>query len=375
MYLTLLTLCVVALSLASIVAALYIGYLWYRQKTRNTSNAVTPQWTAANDRDRPIMPYTEYKKKYGSRVREIAILAINKSTLTQDVIKEFTNTMRERGGKIYHFTHYYGNGSAKSVQKMMAEILQGHYHLTLTIGHAATQAAKHITTSRHAPMPIVFALVRDEWWKKEQEKLPVEHMSGILMAGQWQRTLLLFLEAKPDMKSVLVTGSTNYPIPFDREIINSFFESNRITLEYTHPSNTTDLMQTLRHYLGKIDSIIITQDTYSPQIVHAIGAFCTEHGITLFSVSPEDINQGVVVTVSPRKMHHGQRAATKALALLEEDKEPSDLGHNTASTQQPYFMSFNHKLVHKQNISLDRLQAIAEERGILLELHFEEDET
>lgn len=358
---------------AALVASggLYWWYLWRRLCAIRNAKSPTgfqpssPSMTA-------IMPYSEYKKRYTPHAKEIAIFALSKCGYTKSIAHSFTETIKEKGNGTYHFSYHYGNGSIQSISKPMADIIHAPCDLILAIGQACTQSAKHVTATHNTLIPTVFVNIHSEWWQRERKRHAVAHLTGILVDSTWHRILPLFFDIKPTMRNVLISSSIPYPVAEDRTVIDRFFAAKGVTITYMDASSTTDIVRLLPDYAGTIDSIILSNDPFSMQITRTIASFCTKYGITLFSSNLDDFNHGAAIVAGPENQMFGQRAALKALAILEEHQEPLKVPYTTLEASMPIQVRLNQPLLVQQGIDLDLLPDFILKHSSTIELLFDD---
>jgi|GEM_PF-2070518 len=364
--------CIIVLGGVAFVLLSYLFYLRINLKKIACTTMHAPTDNASLKKNLPLfVPYSEYKKRHGVRLRDIAILACNRNKLTQQAISDFIDTMREHGSLIYHFSAFYGNNNIKLTKKLMSNILHGSYQMVYTVGQNATNAALEFTGDTHRDIPLVFGNVETRWWQNKSNQSTLENATGVTTTQDWKQRLGIFFKIKPTMQGVLMFRGSNYT---DATIasIKKVFESNNVTVYDLAPQSAIDLLQSLPRYLGKIDAIFTLDDPVSSGISNNIAHYCTEHEISYFSLCLDDIDHGASVAVGPENMPIGRIAANHALDILENDKKASDLGIKTIEANYPLNAAFNQTLMKKQGLNPDRITDIALEVGVMAKVHFEE---
>jgi len=299
------------------VATGWLFYLRYQLSTIKSANKKGKR-SPSTENHHQIMPYTEYKKRYGSRSREIAIIRRD-------------------------------------------------FDLVYTVGFYAAQIARHVTFMHHHLIPIVFSNVRDTWWRIEEEKKQAFHMTGVTGSSHWKKRIDVFIAAKPNIQRVLLFMSKKWGIEpaFKTEIsaINAIFTCHNIqTFNFTSLS-PGDILHILPNYVNKIDSIINIRHALSSQIAKQISNFCNKRSITFFSTCFDDVKQGAALGVSGKDMKVGYLSAQKALSILEEHKQPYEIELSNISKEHTYAAQFNIECMKKQGLNPELIPDIALQLG------------
>ncbi|MDQ5890627.1 MAG: hypothetical protein QG604_501 [Candidatus Dependentiae bacterium] len=308
--------------------------------------------------DHPVMRYSDYKKEFGSRSRDIAIIGISKQPDVIETISEFTETMRENGSFIYHFTNYWGSVDQKETQRIVSDAIQDNYHGILTIGTSLTKLAKSISVTHNKTTPIVFARMHDTVWQREQEKKPVSHMTGITVLDCWDYRIKMYLCVKPFMRSALVP-LTHPSLYESAQQIATILNSYGIIPHLVRIHGNEDFLSTLSDYADKVDSLIVARDVFSPEMCTAIAKKCSENNITFFSPYLKDIYYGAAVAMNTINERFGYHAAQKMLAIIEENKNPCDIPVLNIGQSHPYEIHFNQMAMQTQGLDTSRITSLA----------------
>ncbi|MDQ5940801.1 MAG: transporter substrate binding protein [Candidatus Dependentiae bacterium] len=336
---------------------LYLRYEYHKIKQLQSA-AQKKLETGLSAVDHPVMRYSDYKKNFGSRSRNIAIIGLSKQPDTIETIAEFTETMRENGSYIYHFTNYWGSADQKETQRVVSNVILDNYHGLFTIGSSLTRLAKNISYTHNKQTPIVFARVHDSHWRKEQEKKPAAHMTGITVLDCWAYRIKMYLAVKPFMRSALVP--LTHPSLYEAaQEVAAVLNNYGIMPHLVRVHGTEDLLNSISEHADKIDSIIPIRDAFAPDACTAIAKKCSEHGITFFSPFLNDINYGAAVALNTVNERFGYHAAQKMLAVLEENRAPKDIPVLTLDQTHPYEMHFNQMAMQTQGLDPSRITALA----------------
>ena len=188
----------------SLLSIIVIGMGLYAWRLRRRVHKLARQIPASNKSARPIdseqaaaapiMQYSEFKNRYGSRSRDIAIVSSSNHPAAHERIQEFTNAIREHGSLLYHFTYYIENGHpAKLQEKINTAVREDNFHAFLSIGTQATRILRHATSNQSKMIPTVFACIRDTWWHAEQEKHRVLNMTGVTGVSGWKKRIKFYV--------------------------------------------------------------------------------------------------------------------------------------------------------------------------------------
>jgi len=355
----------IALNIALIgtVAALLMCPIIIRRRLNKNLQQATLKRKAAEKElsfsmEHPVMRYADYKKEFGSRSRDIAIIANTKHPEILETIAEFTEKMRENGSFIYHFTNYWGNADQKETQRMITDVIQAKYDGIFTIGTGLTKLARNICLTNDKFPPIVFARVLDETWHKEQKKKIAPNMTGITGQEGSNHRIKMFLNVKPFMRSVLI------PIP--HSVFTDSAQNMATILNHygvlAHPiriHGTDELLNTLSQYRDKIDSIILTRAPMEPELCSLLAQKCSEHNITLFSSSLRDTTLGAAVAMSTVNEQFGHHAAQRMLSIIEDNVTPASLPPLSIGQLQQYEVHFNQMAMLTQGLEPSRITTLA----------------
>jgi ABC-type uncharacterized transport system substrate-binding protein len=304
------------------------------------------------------MRYADYKKEFGSRSREIAIVGHSKQSDTLETVAEFTEKIRENGTFLYHFTNYWGNADQKETQRVMTEIIQAKYDGIFTIGTGLTKLARNICLTNNQYPPIVFARVAHEIWEREQKKKIASNITGITTKDGSEKRIRMFLNIKPFMRSVLIpiTHLTFYDSAQNMATLLTHYG---VTVHAVRVHGDNELLNTLCQYSDKVDSLMLTRATISPELCAAIAQKCSEYRITFFSPSLKDVNFGAAVAMSSVDEHFGHHAAQRMLSIIEDNKSPSDIAPFSIDQYHQYEVHFNQMAMQTQGLESSRITTIA----------------
>jgi len=294
-----------------------------------------------------------------SRARDIAIIAqSSKNSETIDTIAEFTETMRENGAYLYHFTNYWTNNDSKDPQRIVSDALQKNYHGIFVLGIGLTKMVKNIGLTHNRLTPTVFAHIHDETWQKEQEKRMVTHMTGVVASDGWAQRVRLYLTIKPFMRSALIPVTSPAYYEWAKRI-GDLLESYGVSTHMVRIHGHNDFLSTLSDHAYRVDSLIRLFDAYSPETTQAVAKKCSEFNITFFSPFLKDISHGVAVAIGNSNERSGYFAAQKMLAIIEEHQAPATIPVLNISDQQPYEIHFNQMAMQIQGMDPSRITTLA----------------
>jgi hypothetical protein len=219
--------------------------------------------------DHPIMKYSDYKKKFGSRSQDIAIIAPAKQDDVAAIITEFTETMRERGSFIYHFTNYWCSTDNQETQRIVTAAIQNNYHGILTVGAPLTKLAKNSSLTQNKNTPIVFTQVNQAMWLRSQDKHTADHITGIAVVDNWRYRMKMYLYLKPFMRSALIP-ITNPSLYESVETMVDILRNYGVNAYAVATHSGDDLVQTLSLYVDEVDSVILPRDILPPDVVSKV---------------------------------------------------------------------------------------------------------
>jgi len=362
------------LSATIFVALLYSIILYKKVKALKQLNALYK-----NNRnsplpaplDHPIMKYSEYKKEFGSRSRDIAIIIPSKQDDIIEIITEFTETMRENGSFIYHFTNYWGVADQKETQRIITEVMQNNYHGVLTVGATLTKLAKNISITHNKSTPIVFTQVSQVAWEKEQYKTKVPHMTGVTLYDNWRYRLKMYLYIKPFMRSVFIP-ITNPSLHESVAAMTDILRSYGVHAHAIPTHSGDDIVQTLSLYVDEVDSLILPRDILPAEVISKIAKKCSESRITFFSPFLKDVHLGAAIAMNIVEEHFGMQAAHQMLTILEDNVVPSGVPLINIEEGHSYEMHFNQIAMQAQGLDTDRITTFALQFGIKLHTSLEQ---
>lgn len=364
-------------TLAALVLATACYAIWLRFRIHKLAKDVpTAQLNTAGltSENTPIMRYSEYKHRFGSRIREIAIIANAKQPAITAVANEFTETMREHGSLLYHFTYYWGRSDTAVTQQQASELVKGNYHAVYAVGRMAVRAVHHATITQNRSLPMVFSNVRDTWWYEEQKKRPAEHITGVTGSSGWKQRIKLFAAAKPTMKSVLLPVPNGHSaLRSDIDEITSLLNAYNVTVHAVTIHDGPELLNAIQQFAPQVDSVVCMQSSLISLFAPQIATACNQHSLTFFSPYKDDIFHGAAVAVSAADMNLGWHAAQKMIALLEEHKKPSEIPLTNIGPQHQYVAHFNQAAMALQGIDPTILVGLSMRYGSKVNITLEEE--
>lgn len=337
---------------------------WFRRQLRKLAQKVPTISHAEVSSEAPaVARYSEFKHRYGSRTRDIAIICNNKQRSSLNTTNEFIETMREHGSLLYHFTSYWGNSNVKQLQAQADTILRGNYHAVLSIGVTATRLMKHASLNQSKLVPIVFGCVRDTWWEEEQRKKPAHNMTGVTGSSGWTHRIKMFHAVKPDMRNALIPATLPF-LQSDLNEVSKLLQDRGITPHVVKIHDAPELINTITHYPHDIDALICLQDSLTPTIAPKISAACAQKNIAYFSPYAGDTLNGAAMTMSCTDMRIGWHLGQKMIDVLEEYKAPSEIPNtNIGIHDYPYQAHFNQHAMKAQGLDPSILTSLALQYG------------
>lgn len=337
-------------AVATLAAGIYLLLLKRQLATLKKSNpAEAMQYQPPEETE--LLRYSEYKRRYGSRNRDIAIIAPEKHQLINETIDEFINTIRREGSLRYHFTHYWGlTSDIRGTQSLMTAALKNNHSALFTIGGTLTRVARQMTSAQSAPTPVVFARVRKPLWNQEKMRGNTAHMTGVTAESGWPQRVALYLAIKPQMRSVLIP--ITHPILFEiaqevTDLLNESGVRTQVIRTHSHP----DIMHAITQYSDQIDSVIRLFDSLNPHEVIELTSRCATHGITYFSPELPSSALGAAISMSSINEHAGWYAAQKMIAILEEHKTPQAIPITCVGETNQYEVHFNQRAMSAQGLN------------------------
>ncbi len=324
--------------------------------------------------DHPIMRYADYKKEFASRSRDIAIVGHSKQPHTLETIMEFTETMRENGSYMYHFTNYWGGADHKDTQRSLTDVIQANYDGILTIGTGLTKLARTICLTNDKYPPIVFARVVDELWQREQKKKLVANMTGITVKDNSEYYIRMFLSIKPFMRSALIP--ITHPVFTDiAQRLATLLNNYGVTAHVIRVQGNNELINTLSHYRDRVDSLILTRDTLPTELSMLLAQKCSEYQITFFSSVLKDVTLGAAIAIGSVNENYGQHAAQRMLSIIEDNKLPIDLPLISVDQFHQHEIHFNQIAMQTQGIDPSRITTVALQHSTKIYAVFNKDIT
>lgn len=361
----------------TLCTALYAWIIYRRiQDLARKRHTLKPPLSFKETSKAVVARYSEYQHRYKSRSREIAIVGPVRRRDTAEQVDQFTDTMREHGSLLYHFTYYWGIDSPQAAQKQMADLLQKKkYHAIITYGMLSTFAAKRLSKTYGAATPLVFFGVRDTTWHESQKKEPVSHMTGIVSASTWPLRIKMFLSIKPSMKSVIIPTFHAEKHTHDISMITEILASHHVTAHIIPITDPRDIAPMITNYADKIDSLIALRSTMSAAVCKQIAATCAHHNITFFSSRLPDVRHGAAMAVSTQDERMGFQAAKKVIAILEEHTKPIDIPLSTIGENYPHEAHFNQLAMRAQGLDPEMLTTFALQHAGRVHVSFQSKQT
>jgi len=313
------------------------------------------------------MPYSEYKKTRGNKVREVALISgVDVTSFKQDV-DEYTTFIREHGSLKYHFTEYNAQGSPQQLKDFAEEISQRNYALVFTYGRSATTTMQALTSLRKQTTPIIFAAMGHP--AAEKLKSESNNVTGISVTDDPVKRLEIFLaireSAQLTQKAIILLAPAVEKDEVAR--IHAFLIDKNVHYELLVCDSVRSVLSLLNSHKQEVDTLITLRDTFSSQIPEKVAQWCADTKVAYFSSVIHDVVGGACVAISRVKINMGERAARQTLAILDDHKSPEDIPVMNIGEDAPFEMHINISQLKEQDIPIDAIVTVALRYGVTWE--------
>ncbi len=334
------------------------------QKKQQSITSYLPPHIEAQQRN--IMPYSEYKKTRGSKVREIALISGVDVSSFKHIVDEYTTYIREHGSLKYHFTEYNAQGSPQQLKEFAEEISQRGYSLVFTYGLSATRTIQGITSLRGQETPIVFTAIK----QSAANKMASLNLTGVSISDDPIRRIGLFCTIRKaaglERKALVLIG----PDASEKEnqLIKGFLEENNIDGKVLVVTSVRSVFSLLDKHKENADTLITMRDTFSSKVPEKVAQWCADEKIAYLSSNLYDIPGGAAIAISRQSKSMGEQAARQTIAVLDDHKNPGSIPVYNIGEDAPFEMHINIAKLKEQGIDLTAIINVALDHGVTWEI-------
>ncbi len=157
------------------------------------------------------------------------------------------------------------------------------------------------------------------------------------------------LQIKPHTKNVLIVHNSLEPwLQKNVALIHKNFENYDVEVknaEITHPD---ELEKTITPLLSQVDTIFTLRDNIVIAGIKTLVKLCNNNGITLFCPEYYSSLEGAAVGYGANEKITGVQSAEKALLILENEKEPSEIPITTPN--HTFKLAINRRTMLQQGV-------------------------
>ncbi|MBS0629267.1 MAG: ABC transporter substrate-binding protein [Verrucomicrobia bacterium] len=252
----------------------------------------------------------------------IAILTPVTHPSLEQIERGFKETIeRENPGK-YRFVTYNAQGNKTLMRGEVEEIAQKAYPLVFTIGTLSSQMTTEVFAKKGVITPIVFTCVNDP----EEFHIVGENITGVTELLNFEKELQFALELKPDIQKVLLVYNPMEPgLQKDQKKVGTILKEKEIGLTTVEIFQTNEIQSKILPFIGKADAVLILKDNTVVGGLDVLIKLCNDHHIPLMASDLDSPDRGAAFGYGVHEIEFGVEGAKKALQILENQKNPSEI--------------------------------------------------
>ncbi len=270
-----------------------------------------------------------------------------------DITSGFKQTL-EQGTHPYDFKIFNANGN-KTLQRSQAEeIVHGDYNLIFTIGASCTQIIKELTAKKELKTPVVFGAISNpvETGIIASMESSGNNVTGVAEVADYKKQLAALTILKPTTRSVLLVYDPGHGtgLEKDKNEIEQILNSYNIKLQAVPVYNAGELQQKVEGMLSGIDVVLVLMDNTVVSAIDGLIRLCNRYGVTLYASDLNSGLKGAALAFGVTQKDYGVESGKKALAILEQGKEPSSI---PSTPLDAFFVTVNESTMEQQNLLLN----------------------
>jgi putative ABC transport system substrate-binding protein len=319
------------------------------------------QWLSRRFRKSFEFPLTILTGKKSSREHElnIALVFPDHSPSVENIISGFGGVISNTF-EIVNYRFCNGEGNKALFRNRVRSVVchEGGYDLLVPIGAYAALLTKDATMLMDEKPNIVFVGVKDP------DKLKLinsytssgNHLTGVTGKDHDYETQIDILRLlKPQVKKVLLLSDATNPFSHEMQstVHDILLKHNIIPKSLNMKTNNKrEITRRLREHLldPDVDTIITLRDACIEGGMKDITKLCRERKVTLFASDSASVEAGAALGFGLLEKLYGLHAADQALAILQEQKHPTDVP--SLIINYPEVLFCNIEAFHHQGIQV-----------------------
>lgn len=225
----------------------------------------------------------------------------------------------EVNGRVAEVTLLEGGEAAQRANaRLLQKLSQDPPAMVLAVGPTAANAAKRALTN----VPIVFCMV--PYYEKYALEGP--NVTGISLTGDLGDELSVLEALSPSIRRVGILHDPRYSAQVIEEAKKAARE-RAISVVPLEAETSEKAERVLLGAAGKVDALLMVADktVATESVVRELIAFSLKSKLPLVALSPTQVKEGALLSISPTPMAIGQQAGRLANRIVHEKVDPGAL--------------------------------------------------
>lgn len=227
-------------------------------------------------------------------------------------------------------TIYNAQGNKTLLRSQAEEILHQNYDLIFTIGALCTQTIHELCSKKQNTTPVVFSSIDDPVTMGIAKSLKNSgnNFTGVIESSHYEKQIESLIELKPTTKQVLLVYDPTHGtgrLEKDKNYIQELLKQHNIALQSVEIFHANELQQKVTGFLSAVDTILVLKDNTVVAGIDVLVKLCNQRGITLYASDLNSGTKGAALAYGIKEEDSGIQAAQKALLIVHEHKNPTDI--------------------------------------------------
>jgi putative ABC transport system substrate-binding protein len=246
-----------------------------------------------------------------------------------EIEKGIKETLTQHSDQHYIFTTYNANGNKTLLQGQAQEISHNNYAAIFTIGQLCSHTMFEVERKKDLDTPIIFTAIDDPVAMGiiKSLKSSGNNLTGSIIKDNFDDQFDAILTLKPTIKTVLFVFDPGHGRGLDAvtKEVASVLKKRGITLKTAEIFSNNEIQQKVEPLLDTVDLVFIYTDHTTVSGIDSLISLCNRYHIPLYASDLNSSDKGAAAAYGITEYDHGRNAAEKAIAILKENKKPSEV--------------------------------------------------
>lgn len=286
-----------------------------------------------------------------------------------EIIEGFKKTITQESDKKYQFNEYNANGNPTLLRSQADDIVSSNYNLIFTIGASCSHTVFELLRKKEQVTPVVFSAIDDPVGMGIIDSLTSSgnNVTGVVSTTLYEQQIDALLQVKPATQHILLVYNPAHGtgLEKEKELLTTLLKEKNITLHSAQIASANDIMPKVTPFLQGMDVVLILTDHTAVMGVPMLATLCARYGITLYASDLNSGDKGAALAFGVSEYDYGKYAASLAITILEEKRDPSAVPIVRMDKQ---YLKINTKVMGQQGLALSDqdLAGIQAQGGIII---------